>query len=144
MVFENMVALLIAAEKKCPQEVAFKYLDRLGRETEFKRAPVFSWTYEDMQDVLKFRQEGISDEEIASYYGVKASTIVGLFYKKITKTTSIKPRKRGTRAEIQEMLKLSDKGYKPRELANKFHINMRTVYSRIQKSKKKAEVCEGE
>lgn len=140
MVFENMVALLIAAEKKCPQEVAFKYLDRLEYGTEFKREPVFSWTPQDIQDVLKFRQEGISDEEIGSYYGVKAGTIVRLFYKKINTSASIKLRKRGTRAEIEKMLELSNQGFSARELSDKFHINIQTVYNRIQKARKK-EVC---
>lgn len=140
MVFENLVALLIAAERKCPQEVAFKYVDRLGHETEFKRAPVFSWTPEDIQDVMKFKQEGISNEEIGSYYGVKANTIENLSYKKITKAPADERRKRGTKIEIQEMLKLNKQGWKPRELAGKFDIKIHTVYSRIKKAKQKAEV----
>ncbi|AZV56047.1 sigma-70 family RNA polymerase sigma factor [Clostridium sp. AWRP] len=141
MVFENLLVLLIAAKEKCPQEVAFKYLDRyLEHGTNFKRPPVFSWTPEDIQDVMKFKQEGISNEEIGSYYGVKANTIKSLFYKKTTQSPVDEPRRRGTKLEVQEMLKLNKQGWKPRELAEKFDIKIHTVYSRIKKAKQKAEV----
>ncbi|MEY7998644.1 hypothetical protein AB8U03_00260 [Clostridium sp. Mt-5] len=138
MIFENMVALLIAAEKECPQEVAFKYLDRyLEDGPDFKQVPKFRWTPQDIEDVMRLRQEGISDEEIGSYYGVKADTIVHIFYRGIARSMGIKHKKRAPKSEIQEMLKLKEQGWKSRELAEKFNTNIHTVYSRIYKAKKR-------
>jgi hypothetical protein len=83
MVFENLMALWIAVEKQCPQEVAFKYLDRyIENGPDFKQMPKFRWTPQDIQDVLKFRQEGISDLEISSYYGVKKTTLHSVICRK--------------------------------------------------------------
>jgi hypothetical protein len=60
MVFENLMALWIAVEKQCPQEVAFK----------------------DVEDVMKFRKEGINCTEIGSYYGLKGASISYLLCRK--------------------------------------------------------------
>ncbi|KAA8676170.1 hypothetical protein [Clostridium sp. HV4-5-A1G] len=81
MVFENLMALWIAIEKECPQEVAFKYLDRyLGDGP--KQAPKFRWTPQDVEDVMKFRKEGINCAEIGSYYGLKGASISYLLCRK--------------------------------------------------------------
>jgi hypothetical protein len=83
MVFENLMALWIAVEKQCPQEVAFKYLDRyIENGPDFKQMPKFRWTLEDMQDVFRLRHEGVSDEEISSYYGVKKTTLQSVICRK--------------------------------------------------------------
>lgn len=47
IVFENLLALLIAVEKKCTQEVAFKYLDQyMQTKNNCKKKLNFKWTDE--------------------------------------------------------------------------------------------------
>jgi hypothetical protein len=72
MVFENLVALWIAVEKQCPPETAFKWLDNyLENGDGFKKKPKFSWTREDVQDVIRLREGGVAWKEIADCYGLK-------------------------------------------------------------------------
>lgn len=141
MVFENLMALWIAVEKQCPQEVAFKYLDNcLENGPDFKRSPKFRWTPQDIQDVMRFREQGINWDEIGSYYGMKGDSIIHLFYTNTAGKMRIEHKKRASKSEIQEMLKLKEQGWKPRELAEKFNTNIHTVYSRIYKAKKRVGV----
>lgn len=77
MVFENLMVLWIAIEKNCSQEVAFKYFDKVisSKEGRPRELPYFSWTPEDIQDILIFRKEGLTYKEIGSYYGVSDHSI---------------------------------------------------------------------
>ncbi|MHC1683447.1 MAG: hypothetical protein AB6733_10905 [Clostridiaceae bacterium] len=75
IVFENLIALHIAIEKQCPQEVAFKYLDNYLNNKPMIHKPCFKWTNEDIQDVKNLRKLGLGFDEIGSYYGLKVSAI---------------------------------------------------------------------
>lgn len=71
--FENLLALLIAIEKECPPEVAFKYLDKYLESGDYKKKPRFKWTDKDIEDVIKLKNQGITQKEISSYYGLEES-----------------------------------------------------------------------
>lgn len=75
IVFENLIALHIAIEKECPQEVAFKYLDNYLNNKPMIHKPCFKWTDEDIQDVRNLRKLGLGLDEIGSYYGLTFSSI---------------------------------------------------------------------
>lgn len=77
MCFENLVALYIAIEKQCPQETAFKYLNRLldGNPKKHNNKPQFIWTSEDIEDIKKFRKQGLTYKEIAKIYFTTDQTI---------------------------------------------------------------------
>lgn len=70
MCFENLVALHIAIEQQCPQETAFKYLDRIlnGNPKGYSNKPQFAWTTEDIKDIKRFRKQGLTYKEIADIY----------------------------------------------------------------------------
>lgn len=84
MYFENIVALWIAIEKECPQEVAFKYLDRYLEDNpkKIKGNLRFKWTNEDIQDIKKFREQGLTYKEISEIYCVSYHTINSIFKNK--------------------------------------------------------------
>jgi hypothetical protein len=75
MVFENLMALLIAVENQCPQEVAFKMLDRYMEGKKVTKKPSFPWTFNDVQDITRLYAAGVKQGEIGSYYGVKGDNI---------------------------------------------------------------------
>lgn len=75
MVFENLIALHIAIENQCPQETAFKYLDRLLAGKKVIRKPQFPWTDKDKEDVIKLKAAGVKGNEISRYYGVDPAVI---------------------------------------------------------------------
>lgn len=85
MYFENLVALYIAVEKQCTQEMAFKYLDRFA-EGNLTGKPVFRWSDGDIKDIKKFRQEGLNCSEIAEIYFTKKQAIYAALRKKIKKS----------------------------------------------------------
>jgi len=77
LIFENLVILWIAIEKVCPPETAFKYFDKAlnSKQGRPRELPYFSWTPEDIQDLLAFREKGLTYKEIGSYYGVSDHSI---------------------------------------------------------------------
>jgi len=77
MYFENLVALHIAIEKQCPQETAFKYLDRLldGKSRKHNNKPKFIWTSDDIEDIKRFRKQGLTYKGIAKIYFTTDDTI---------------------------------------------------------------------
>lgn len=91
MYFENLVALYIAVEKQCTQEMAFQYLDKFA-EGIIDKKPRFKYSDEDIQDINKFKQQGLSCEEIAKIYFTTTNSIYGALqrYKKSCRSSQIK------------------------------------------------------
>lgn len=77
MIFDNLMALHISIQRSCPPEIAFKYLDNPAWFNR-KKKPTFNWSDGDMQDILKFRQEGLTWREIGSYYNTSPGALFHL------------------------------------------------------------------
>ncbi|ABQ23621.1 helix-turn-helix domain-containing protein [Clostridium kluyveri] len=133
MVFENFTALLIAAENEWPPETAFRYLDSILENKNMEKKPIFKWTPKDIQDVLKFKEEGLKHREIASYYGVSTWVISRISYLEGASRKNISGK------IIEEMIKLYKCGWKVKDIAKKYNIHPGTVYKKMENARKKVE-----
>lgn len=82
MYFENLIALHIAIEKHCTPEMAFKYLDKV-LEGEIQPKIRHEWGNKEVEDIKKFRLQGLSFSKIGEIYCTTASNIFKVLnYKK--------------------------------------------------------------
>ncbi|GAB6149850.1 hypothetical protein Z965_02465 [Clostridium novyi A str. BKT29909] len=91
MYLENLVALHIAIEKHYTPEMAFRYLDKV-LEGEANPRIHQIWTNKDLEDIKKFRAQGLSFSKIGELYGTTAQAIFKVldYKKKSCANSSIK------------------------------------------------------
>ncbi|AEB75871.1 MULTISPECIES: hypothetical protein [Clostridium] len=91
MYLENLVALHIAIEKHYTPEMAFKYLDKI-LDGEVKPKIRREWSSKEIEDIKKFKSEGLSFSKIGEIYCTTASNIFKVldYRKKSCANSSIK------------------------------------------------------